>query len=456
MQPEVGADPQDRSGRRDGDRPERRRRALSGLVLAIVLLAGLAHVALGIGLALWLGPEPHSDWLHYWHSAGNPSRYERGGVGVWLLALPKALGATPLVSALCVNVASAVVLLWLIVRFCTAGWRPMAVLSAAYLLMLAPYAGIVQLDLLASTFIAAGLCLALDPPPRWRPGVSVAAAVACLALGVSVKPQYALLIWALVGLMALPAWMWRRREPRAAKVLAILLVASLAGFALDNGLREVSGRSERLRTSSAVTLYGGLLVSRLEGCGYWSVEAAEAASADKDKPLLTAIRERLSARPLSHWIGILRCKWPQIVRPPPFALYWLVESPNIRARIDTSDDRDRINARYQRAIDVERKLYGWLTAMILLAMPLATALAWRRGARAMAWLPLAWVAAYWSVHLVFEIQGRYFLGLYLLAPLIAALVVGGWRRAGPHTPAPVRAPEPLELPPTGTPPWSSP
>jgi hypothetical protein len=30
-----------------------------------------------------------------------------------------------------------------------------------------------------------------------------------------------------------------------------------------------------------------------------------------------------------------------------------------------------------------------------------------------------WVAAYWVVHSVFEIQGRYFLSLFLVIPLLA-------------------------------------
>ena len=37
-------------------------------------------------------------------------------------------------------------------------------------------------------------------------------------------------------------------------------------------------------------------------------------------------------------------------------------------------------------------------------------------------LPLLWLVGFWSVHVVFEVQGRYFLGLFVLAPLLCAAV----------------------------------
>ena len=36
-------------------------------------------------------------------------------------------------------------------------------------------------------------------------------------------------------------------------------------------------------------------------------------------------------------------------------------------------------------------------------------------------LPMMWVLAFWAVHAVFEIQGRYFLGMLLVAPLLCGL-----------------------------------
>lgn len=424
--------------------PGRWRRLAPRIALAAVLAAALLYVVAGAGLALALGPEPHSDWLHYWRSAGDPAFYERGGLGVWLLAIPKALGVGPVGSALALNLPAGLALLALAWRADRTRSRLLALLSAAYLVLLAPYAGIVQLDLLAALFVAASAVLLLRPPRRWPARASWVAAVACLAAGVSVKPQYALLAWAMLGLLALPWLWWRRREGAAGALVGLLLAGSLLGFAADNGLRELSGRGDRLRTSSAVTLYGGLLVSRMEGCGYWSVEAAEAAVADMGKPLAQAVRDRLSAQPPAHWFAIMACKWPQILRPPPYALYWLVESPNVRARIEASPDRDRLNARYHRAIDLERRAYGLVTALVLLAAAAGAALAWRRGARVLALLPLAWVGAFWGVHLVFEIQGRYFLGLFLLAPMLVGLVLRPARRpGGVESPARSRpAPEP--------------
>lgn len=422
------------------------RRTAGGWDRALFASVALVFVVAGSGLALWLGPEPHSDWLHYWRSAGDPSFYERGGIGVWLLAIPKALGLGPVASSLCLNLPAGLAILWMARRADRTRWRGLALLSAAYLLALVTYVGIVQLDLLSTAFVAAGWSLALMPPRACSARLAGMAAMACFAAGVSIKPQYALLIWAMLGLLVVPGFLWRRRETVGGALLVTLLAGSVAGFALDYGLREFSGRSERLRTSSAVTLYGGLLVSRIEGCGYWSVEAAEAAQADKDKPLLDAVGDRLAAKPAGHWLSILRCKWPQILRPPPYALYWLVESPNIRERINASPQRERIEAWYGHAINVERRFYSILTAIILLCVPLAVAMSWRQGARLLAILPLAWVGSYWSVHLVFEIQGRYFLGLFLLAPMVVALVLDAARRNGAVESAVIPSPTPEPAP----------
>lgn len=385
----------------------------------------VALVGLSTSLALWLGPEPHSDWLYYWTAAGDPSRYERGGLGLWLLAVPKAFGLGPVVAALLLNVPSALVVLWLAWRSDEARWRWLALLVAGYLLLITPYAGLVQLDLLAATLLALAFCLLLQPA---RPRTfNIVLAVMMVAVAVSTKPQYALILWVMLGLLALPWLLWRKRSSAVPALLAVLLVGSLLGFGIDNGLRLMSGRSEAIRTTSAVTLYGGLLVSRIQGCGYWSVEAAEAAKADLHKPLAVAVRDRLSAKPPSHWWSIVRCKLPQIVRPPPYALYWLVESPNIRARIDADPRRDQINARYHRAVWLEQRAYAWLTALILLACLVGGVQAWRRGARLLALLPSLWILSFWVVHAVFEIQGRYFLGMFLIAPMLCALVM---RRSG--------------------------
>jgi hypothetical protein len=283
---------------------------------------------------------------------------------------------------------------------------------------------VVQLDLLAAAMLGAACCLVLQTTGAKRV-LEMGLAIAMTAVAVSTKPQYALTLWMLLGLLVLACLLLDKRSEGMKALLLVLLAGSMLGFGIDNGLRSFSGRTQAIRTNSAVTLYGGLLVSRIEGCGYWSVEAAEAAKADLHKPLAIAVRDRLMAKPLSHWISIIRCKLPQIVRPPPYALYWLVESPNIRARIEADPYRDEIEARYRRALDLERRVYGYLTVLILLACITSSVLAWRRGERVLALLPSLWIVSFWMVHLVFEIQGRYFLGMFLIAPMLCALVLRG-------------------------------
>ena len=406
-----------------------------------MLLAG--QVAVAAFCAFELAPAPHSDWLLYWLTAGDAARYERGGIGLWLFALPKAAGLSPALSALCINLPAGLAIAWLAWRADRTRWHLAAVLVAAYLLMLAPYAAIVQLDLVAAAFIAAGWSLLLKPPANLGKGALAAGAVACLAAGVSTKPQYALVFWMLLCLLFLPALAWRRRREAAVPLLAIVFVGSLVGFALDNGLRAWSGQTDRLRTSQAVTLYGGLLVSPTEGgmCGYWSEAAAAAASADKALPLAEAIGRRLAAHPPAHWLGVLRCKWPKVLQPPAFALYWLVESPNVRVRMEASPDRAGWDRRYRTALDREGAAYAKLRVAMLLAVPVLALMAWRRGGRVLALLPVAWIVGFWAVHLAFEIQGRYFLGLFLLAPLVAALAYDAARRGAVEFPTSPASPE---------------
>lgn len=389
----------------------------------------------GAVLALWWQPAPHSDWGYYWWAAGEVSRYERGGLSLWLLALPKALGWSPVMASLALNLPAATVALLLAWKVDPTRWHWLAQLTAAYLLLITPFFGIVQLDLIAASQFGLGLWLAMRPSSRLPRPLCYGLAVLALAFAVSTKPQYALVIWALVP-MALLALALRRRSGAAAAVLpCVLLLGSLAGFATDMAMRQASGRTEQIRTSSAVTLYAGLLVSsdrREEGCGYWSVAAAAAARDDLDRSMLVATRDRLAERPLSHWLSVVGCKAPQIVSPPPYALYWLIESPNIRAAIEARADRDAFQARYSQALRWEKRAYRLLVLAILLTCAWTTWHLLRTGG-ALAWMPALWIAAFWGVHAVFEIQGRYFLGMFLLAPLLCALVLRHAGRDGSRT-----------------------
>lgn len=399
--------------------------------------AALLQWGLIVGLGVWLAvrwqPEPHSDWLHYWYAAGEPGRYERGGASLWLLAIPKALGWSPVASALALNLPAVSLFVFLAYRVDPTRWRWLAQMVIAYLLLITPFFGIVQLDLIAAAQLALGLWLALDPRIGLHRAARLALAIAAVAFAVSTKPQYALVLWALLG-MAAVTWLFARFRTGflAHGIYGVLLAGALLGFATDMAMRKTSGRMEAIRTSSAVTLYGGLLVSsdsREQGCGYWSVKAASAARADIGKPMAVAIRDRLLARPPGHWISVVGCKLPQIVSPPPYALYWLIESPNVRKRINASPDRGRLDARYYQALAWERLAYRALTALILLTCLWTSVRLWRNGSP-LAALPVLWILAFWGVHMVFEIQGRYFLGMFVLAPLLCATLLR-WR---PDTP----------------------
>lgn len=406
-------------------RPPVSQRPVRNVALAFVFALGVLYVALSAWLAFTLRPSPHSDWALYWYSAGNLSAYERGGVGWWLLSVPKSLGLEPATAALLLNLVAGVVVLYLAWRTDRGRYRLRALLTGAYLCLLAPFAGIVQLDLAAACFVALAFAFATwaasSPAGRrlwWLAG-------ACLAAGVSTKPQYALLAWTMALLLAVPAWYWRRQSPWAASFVLMLVAGSLLGFGFDQAHRLSGERSEALRTSSAVTLYAGLLVSparqepRARPCGYWTPEAAEAAREDLGKSLPVAIADRLAGRPVSHWFAVMKCKLPEVLAPPPFALRWMLMSPAVESRVSTAGPhwQDRL----QTALKHERLLYSVTCLLVLVGLAMAAVQAWRRGQRFGALLPLAWVAAFWSVHLVFEIQGRYFLGLFLLAPLAAAL-----------------------------------
>lgn len=406
-----------------------------------VFFSGCALLALvaGAGLALWFAPEPHSDWAYYWKAAGEPGLYRRGGVGLWLLAIPKALGLGPVGASLVLNLAAASAFV-LMARAADPGplrWR--AALAVCYLLLLVPFFGIVQLDVVAAVLLGAGMLVAFraeagaGATTSRRLAVRRLVATGLVAAAVSTKPQYALVLWAFLVLVPFVAFVSRRWRSMPRGMLVVLFAGSLAGFGADYALRAIDGNTTSMRTSSAVTLYGGLLVSDAgPGCGYWSVEAAEAAKEDLHKPLPVAIRDRLAARPLDHWASVVRCKLPQILRPPPFALYWLVESPNIRARIDAHPGRDLIERQYRRALEIERRAYATISALVLLLAGAGALAAFRRRAPFAAVLPLAWIVAFWLVHLVFEIQGRYFLGMFLLVPFLSSFLSRPWQgRAAP-------------------------
>lgn len=405
------------------------------------LLCLIPTLLLGAALALWLQPEPHSDWGYYWEAAGRYRDYERGGLGLWLLAIPKALGLPPALAALSLNLPAAMLVLWLSWRADDAGKRGLWLAAAAYLLLVAPFFGLVQLDLVASALLGAGAWLAVlrsDGNGRAR----LLVAILLAAAGVSTRPQFALTLWTMLLLVGLPWMIWRsgrKKEGRIGGLLCVLLAGSLLGFGIDYGLRHLGDRSGSIRTSSAVTLYAGLLAStdKAGTCGRWSLDATRAARKDRKKPLAQAVADRLSAHPPAYWVSVLRCKFPAIVLPEPYALDWLANAPNVRDAMDRSPRNDELQTRYFRALRVERALYHSVVMAILgIAAATSLALAYRR--RLAAVIPVAWVASFWLVHLVFEIQGRYFLGMYLLMPLLCMLVLSLADRQPGSTPGQAR------------------
>ena len=401
----------------------------------IACLQYAAIAAAAIALASMLDPQPHSDWRYYWNAAGGLAGYRRGGLGLLPLALFRASGLGPVAAALCVNLACGAALLWIAYRVDRLAWKPFAQLVAGYLFLIAPFFGIVQLDLFAATLLAVAFGLAVVAPQRRG---TVVAAILLAAAAVATKPQLALVLWAFSGmLLLLLRWPLRRRWPRSCDVAVVaMLVASFVGFAGDYAARIASGERASMRTSSAVTLYGGLLVSGTGiGCGYWSPEAARAARDDMRKPLAAAVGERLASRPVGHWFGVVRCKLPEILAPGPYALYWLVESPSVRAQLQARPDRAALERLYARALALERIAYRVLTFSILGAVLLTALGLWRTGRPLRALCPPLWVIAFWGVHAVFEIQGRYFLPMFLLAPLLCAMMLGSARGS---TPVPVQ------------------
>lgn len=381
-----------------------------------------AITALAAVLAVQFAPEPFSDWQYYWQAAGSPDRYERGGAALVLLGWLKRLGAPPHLTMLGLNLIAAVATLMLARRVDPTPGKWMAHLVALYLLLLAPYYGIVQLDLLATMSLAVGVMLILHPSLRLGRLGSGMGAVLTVAAAVSTRPQFLLVLTTLSGLLVLTWGIGKKRQSSMLLYAAILLSAgALAGFGFDSALRANAERSGALRTNSSVTLYSGLLASstRPADCGRWSAEAAATMRSDLEKPLAQAATERLRAKPVSHWMAVMACKVPQMVAPPAFAWSWLMASPSASAHPSAATVRT--------VALVEQLMYRLLSGVFYV---LALCVAWRRlSTSQLRWLPMLWLLAFGLVHLVFEVQERYFLAMLLLLPILCALVMRSRARA---------------------------
>ncbi len=374
---------------------------------------------LGAWLAVAFAPEPVSDWKYYWTAAGAARLYERGGAALSVVGLLKATGLPPHLAMLIPNTVAAGTVLWATRAVDPSRGKWLAHLVAAYLLLLAPYLSLVQLDLMAAAFLAGGVwAIARPAPGRYCPWL-VGGAILLVAAAVSTRPQL-LLVSMVLALFLTAIWLVQRRDSGPLPVLVpVLLAGALLGFVADSALRAQANRSSAVRTTSAVTLYSGLLVSSTQfpGCGHWSSSATAAMRADLGKPLHVAVLDRLQSRPLRHWGGVLGCKMSHIVLPRAFAWYWLTSAPNAMPATTQRQQRS-----FHRVVLVEFWLHRGLT-LVLYAVALGVAIRSRLPA-ADRMLPLLWLASFVVVHMVFEVQSRYFLAMLLLLPLMSSLGLG--------------------------------
>lgn len=381
-----------------------------------IILLGLTILMamLATAFAITFKPEPHSDWLYYWRAAGDFTRYGRGGVALMLLGLLKAGPLQPHVAALVLNLAASIGLVAIVRSSETSRIKWNTYLTATYLLLISPFFGIVQTDLPAAAMVATGLWLALGAPrANWLTSVL---AVLMIASGVSSRPQYFLVLPVAAALCMLIAWNSPRSEARTRsfKLALILILGAGAGFATDNAMREVSGNSRSLRTSSAVTLYSGLFAADAGPlCGHWSPAAAAQARRDANEPLIQTIINRLASESPQHIRKTMRCKFPHIVMPRAYAVDWLLSAPNV-ARQEMSPIRKSILESWR---ILER--YGFLLIVVLVYLTSIEKAVSSAGP--LRYLPIVWIGSFWLVHLVFEIQARYFMPTILLSPLLCTL-----------------------------------
>lgn len=389
--------------------------------------AGAALLVLvAVASALVIQPLPFSDWTYYWEAARGTVGYERGGVLVYALRGLQLLQLPPYATALILNLTAASILLGVASRAERTRTGVATWLVYLYLLVIAPYYAVVQFDLAATALLCAGLACLADAGRETRAKVGMA--VVLVACAVSSRPQFLLVILVFGGLVVCGTLLARgvRGMPSryAAFAACVLMAGALAGFALDSALRVDAGRSEAVRTTSGVTLYAGLLSSGTTApqCGQWSMQATRDARRDANRPLVEAVRARIKAKPPAHWLEVVACKAPSIALPDAYALSWSLGAPNVRGRLEEGGQSSPLRRATPYLYRLEQLLY---LAVILLVYAYAAASIARCGARRQwtaALLPVGWLAAYWLVHAVFEIQPRYFLSLFLTLPIVVALL----------------------------------
>lgn len=405
------------SARASGSIPPRHDPAV--LVIVAILLTTLATA-----WALALKPLPFSDWAYYWEAAQGTASYERGGVLLFALRGLQALELPPYAAALAMNLTAALAMLMLAYRADGGRTRAVTAIVTVYLLAIAPYFSVVQFDLPATALLCAGLCLLAPRRSRRRRPWPTIAGMVLVSFAVSSRPQF-LLVLIVYGLLLASTPVFARRfhgviGNKVTLFAIALTAAALVGFALDSALRANAGRTNAVRTNSAVTLYAGLLSSGTSPptCGHWIEQAARDARADAGLPLARAVSRRLEQQPLRHWLAVVACKAPNIILPGPYALSWSLGAPNVVADLEASAHAQRLDAWRQRFYLIERFGFRALLAVIYAFAAVVILRRLRDRRWLSAWLPSLWIASYWLVHSVFEIQARYFLSLFLILPFL--------------------------------------
>lgn len=393
----------------------------------LLMVGAVVLVAAATAWALIIRPEPFSDWLYYWRAAQGSVAYERGGVLLFVLRGLQAIALPAHLAALVINAVSALAIL--AVAYEASGRRigPPLVLIFGYLLAITPYYPVVQLDLSSTALLCAGMWLLAADLPRERRIWAVAVSVVLLAFAVSSRPQFLLVLMVFSALLGIAAVVTRAvASPlrlKAAVPPLILAVGALSGFALDSALRAEAGRSGAVRTNSAVTLYAGLLSSGTTPrvCGHWSPQATEDARADAHLPLLEAVAGRLQQQSAGYWLHVVRCKARTIALPDAYALSWSLGAPNV----ESAKSSTHLNTAAPQLYLWEGRGHRVLLLLIYALVLAAVVQSARRGKWRQALLPILWLASFWIVHAVFEIQARYFLPLFLVLPLMATPAMGG-------------------------------
>lgn len=392
--------------------------------LALAAAAALL-VLVSATWAFAVRPAPFSDWAYYWDAALGVVGYERGGILLFILRMLQAIDLRPFAAALVMNMAAALAIMAITYRAEGSRVGVATILVTAYLFAITPFHSVVQFDLPATALLFGGIYLLAIRSYPGAKGWPTVAGVTLVALAVSSRPQFLLILLCFSTILVLgvviPGRLAGRQATPATTLAVALAAAALLGFAMDSALRAQADRSEAVRTNSAVTLYAGLLSSGVSppACGHWSRRATRDARADARLPVLEAVAGRLQEKPLEHWLSVLACKIPGILLPSPYSLSWSLGAPNVVERLDDPGQLQQLTRWAPQLYRLEFWVYRGLLVLIYGYVGLVVVLRARKRQWAAAALPVFWLVSYWAVHSVFEIQARYFLSLFLVMPLLA-------------------------------------